>query len=201
MEMATHHACDDYDKMIKGDQGMEDIFLWNDKKMISEPFRGATGSGDGVHVLTGPIFVSGSSPGDILKVEILELSPRKNPVTGKMYGSNAAAWWGFQSRTNKVDGTPFTAGSFTSTPDSNDEVVTIYEIIEDAETGESYATPSYQFMWPTITDPDGITRNFIAYPGTCVPHDQHGKEFAMDCFVCCANVLCLEAQTVPHDSR
>lgn len=35
--------------------------------------RGATGGGDGVHVLTGPIYVNGAQPGDVLKVEILAL--------------------------------------------------------------------------------------------------------------------------------
>merc|ERR1719181_1543452 len=30
VEMATHHACDDWDKMIKGDAGMESIFTWSD---------------------------------------------------------------------------------------------------------------------------------------------------------------------------
>ena len=34
--------------------------------------------------------------------------------------------------------------------------------------------PSYSFEWPTITDPDGVERNYIKYPGTCVPHDVHG---------------------------
>ena len=38
----------------------------------------------------------------------------------------------------------------------------------------SYAVPSYSFEWPTITDPDGVERNYIKYPGTCVPHDVHG---------------------------
>jgi hypothetical protein len=38
--------------MIRGDPGMEDIYLWSDKDVINEPFRGATGSGDGVHILT-----------------------------------------------------------------------------------------------------------------------------------------------------
>ena len=46
VEMATHHACDDYDKMILGDPGMEEIYA-------GEEFRGATGGGDGVHILTG----------------------------------------------------------------------------------------------------------------------------------------------------
>ena len=170
IEMATHHACDDYDKMIKGDAGMEDIYTWNGT-FVGEEYRGASGGGDGVHILTGPIFVEGAEPGDLLKVEILDLKPRLNP-DGKTFGSNAAAWWGFQARVPLVNGADFTAGDFTDTPNSNDEVVTIYEIVEDQ--GKSYAVPSYQFEWPVITDPNGETRNFIKYPGTCVPHSSHG---------------------------
>ena len=169
VEMATHHAGDDWDKMIKGDAGMEDIYTWTEDE-VGEGYRGATGGGDGVHILTGPIYINGAEPGDILKVEILDLVPRVNP-DGKTFGSNAAAWWGFQARVNKADGTPFTAGTFTSTPDKNDEVVTIYEILDID--GASYAVPSYQFEWPVITDPNGTTRDYIAYPGTLVPHDEH----------------------------
>jgi len=163
VEMATHHACDDWDKMIKGDAGMESVYTW-DESGKNEDFRGATGGGDGVHILTGPIHVKGAMPGDLLKVEILDLYPRKNP-DGKTYGSNAAAWWGFQARVDKVNGEPFYSGSHSNTPDKSDEVVTIYEIDGD------YAIPSYQFEWPKITDPQGTNRDFIAYPGTCVPHD------------------------------
>lgn len=150
VEMATHHACDDWDAMIKGDPGMEDIFTWNSENGANEAFRGATGGGDGVHILTGPIFVETAEPGDILKVEIVDLKPRVNPQ-GKTFGSNAAAWWGFQARVNKADGTPFIAGSFTSTPDQNDELVTIYEVLD--ENGQGFAIPTYQFEWPIITDP------------------------------------------------
>lgn len=134
--MATHHACDDWDKMIKGDPGMESVFTWNEDGKY-EDFRGASGGGDGVHVLTGPIAVKTAMPGDLLQVDILDLYPRKN-ADGKTYGSNAAAWWGFQARVNKVNGDPFYSGSFSGTPDKNDEVVTIYEIEGD------YAIPSYQ---------------------------------------------------------
>jgi acetamidase/formamidase len=74
---------------------------------------------------------------------------------------------------NKVNGEPFYAGSFTDTPEQNDEVVTIYEIFD--EDGKGYAVPIYQFGWPVITDPMGTERNYIAYPGTCVPHDVHGS--------------------------
>lgn len=170
VEMATHHACDDWDKMIEGDEGMESVYLWNEDG-ANENYRGASGGGDGVHILTGPIYVEEAEPGDILKVEILDLMPRVNPE-GRAFGSNAAAWWGFQARVDQADNTTFDAGDFTGTPDSNDEFITIYEIIE--EDGMSYAVPSYQFEWPTITDPQGEVRNFIAYPGTCVPHDSHG---------------------------
>ena len=73
---------------------------------------------------------------------------------------------------NKVDGTAFAAGAFTETPGFNDEVVTIYELVN--ENGIDYAVPAYQFEWPTLTDPNGVTRDYIAYPGTCVVHDPHG---------------------------
>ena len=86
--------------------------------------------------------------------------------------SNAAAWWGYQARVKTVDGSTFTAGSFSSTPESNDEVVTIYELVLGGE--QEYAVPLYQFQWPTVTDPLNITRDYIAYPGTCIPHDDHG---------------------------
>jgi hypothetical protein len=170
VEMATHHACDDWDKMIKGDAGLESIYTWTGAG-ANEPYRGASGGGDGVHILTGPIFVSEAEVGDILKVEILDLKPRLN-AEGRAFGSNAAAWWGFQARVNQTDGSAFDAGDFTKTASSNDEFVTIYEIFD--EDGSGYAVPSYQFEWPVITDPEGVERNYIAYPGTCVPHDTHG---------------------------
>jgi len=56
--------------------------------------RGMTGSGDGVHVLTGPIHVEGAEPGDTIKVEILDLYPGMNK-DNEAYGVNAAARWGF----------------------------------------------------------------------------------------------------------
>jgi acetamidase/formamidase len=41
--------------------------------------------------------------------------------------------------------------------------------------GGDYAVPLYQFEWPKMTDPNGEMRDYIAYPGTCVPHDDHGS--------------------------
>lgn len=31
-----------------------------------------------------------------------------------------------------------------------------------------------KFEWPVISDPQGVERDYIQYPGTCVPHDAHG---------------------------
>jgi acetamidase/formamidase len=191
VEMATHHGCDDYDKMILGDPAMEEIFTW-DKNRKVENFRGATGVGDGVHILTGPIFVNGAEPGDLLKVEILDLQPRPNK-DGKTYGSNAAAWWGYQARVPTVDGTDFTAGSFTGTPGSNDEVVTIYEI------KGNYAVPAYQFDWPVLKDPMGEERDYIAYPGTCVPHDPHGATTTVSSTVADMGWIKEEGSITYHD--
>ena len=157
--------------MIKGDAGMEDIYTWTTDGGAREDYRGASGGGDGVHILTGPIYVQDAAPGDVLQVEILDLVPRQNP-NGQTFGSNAAAWWGFQARVPLVDGTDFTAGSFSSTPDSNDEVITIYEIMDEGD-GTGYAVPYYQFEWPVITDPAGTLRDYIQYPGTCVAHQPH----------------------------
>lgn len=144
VEMVTHHAGDDYDKLIKGDPGLEDIYNWTASGQ-NVPMRGATGRGDGVHVLTGPIYVCDAEPGDVLQVDILSLEPRKNPSTGKSYGINAAAWWGFQYRAGFLDGNPR-------------EVITVYEILEE---GDGYvAVPDYQFKF---ADPDA------GYPGPISP--------------------------------
>jgi len=42
----------------------------------------------GVHIMTGPIFVEGAKPGDVLEVRYLQMTPRLR------YGSNLAANWG-----------------------------------------------------------------------------------------------------------
>jgi acetamidase/formamidase len=105
LETLTHHANDDAARMVQGDPGAESVFRWDaDGKGVDR--RGAgpidasalgrgAGEGFGVHILTGPIFVCGAEPGDVLEVKILDLAPRPsaNPdYAGKTFGSNAAAW-------------------------------------------------------------------------------------------------------------
>ena len=108
IETLTHHAYDDHARMIAGDPGAESVFHWTkDAKNVDR--RGAgpldasihgrgAGEGFGVHICTGPVYVRGAEPGDVLEVRILDVKPRgcRNPAfAGRAFGSNAAAWWGF----------------------------------------------------------------------------------------------------------
>ena len=128
IEALTHHANDDAERMINGDPGAESVFLWTkEKKAVNR--RGAgpvdgkllgrgAGEGFGVHICTGPIYIRGAEPDDILEVRIIDVKPRPcaNPAyAGRSFGSNAAAWWGFQYKDLITDPKPR-------------EVCTIYEI-------------------------------------------------------------------------
>ena len=128
LETVTHHADDDYERMIQGDPGVESIFYW-DKKKKGVNRRGAgpedaslfgrgAGEGLGVHICTGPVAVKGAAPGDILEVRILDVAPRPRgnaKFPGKSFGSNAAAWWGFHYNDLIEEPKPR-------------EVITIYEV-------------------------------------------------------------------------
>ena len=106
VECLTHQAGDDPGRMIKGDSGAESVYYWTkDKKNVDR--RGAgpmdapngAGAGDGVHVMTGPIAFGDAEQGDILEVRVLDMYPRPcaNPqYQGKTFGTNIAAWWGYQ---------------------------------------------------------------------------------------------------------
>jgi acetamidase/formamidase len=176
IEALTHHANDDAERMIKGDPGAESVFLWTrDKKNVDR--RGAgpvdgkllgrgSGEGFGVHICTGPVFIRGAEPGDILEVRIIDVKPRPcaNPLySGKSFGSNAAAWWGFQYKDLLTEPKPR-------------EVCTIYQI--DTSGQHNWAQAVYNFRWTPQTDPFGVVHNTIDYPGVHVDHatvqENHG---------------------------
>jgi acetamidase/formamidase len=153
MDLITHHAGDDYDRMIKGDPGIESIYRWSTTE------QGISNRGPGVHVLTGPVYICGAEPGDLLEVKILDLKlkPSGNPMyKGKTFGSNAAAWWGFHYNNLSQNPKPR-------------EVITIYEM--DATGSRNYAKAAYNFRWTPQTTPDGKQHPTIDYPGIIVDHD------------------------------
>jgi acetamidase/formamidase len=176
IEVLTHHANDDSGRMIKGDPGAESVFLWTkEKKGVDR--RGAgpvdgkllgrgAGEGFGVHICTGPVYVRGAEPGDVLEVRIMDVKPRPsaNPqYSGKAFGSNAAAWWGYHYKDLLTEPKPR-------------EVITIYEI--DASGQRNWAKAVYNFRWTPQTDPFGVVHKTIDYPGVPVDHktvqENHG---------------------------
>ncbi|GAQ89960.1 hypothetical protein KFL_005820040 [Klebsormidium nitens] len=148
-ECVTQRGSNDYAKLIKGDPGVEDIFFQATGSNRSNSYN--VQAGNGGHILTGPIQVCGAKAGDVLKVEILALDPRKNPSTGKCYGANTQGTSGYPAQVTNTSGVNFT-----------DSAIIIYDVIAD-ETGQ-WGYPVYQFMVPsTVIGPDGKTGGQV-YP-------------------------------------
>ncbi len=177
IETLTQHASDDHDRMIKGDAGAESVFHWTrDRKNVDR--RGAgpmdasihgrgAGEGFGVHICTGPIFVNGAMPGDLIEVRILDIRSRPcaNPAfAGRIFGSNAATWWGLHYKE-------------LLTEPRQREVVTLYEISRDLDGDVAKAV--YSFRWTPQTDPYGIVHATIDYPGIPVDHTTIDKKFGV----------------------
>jgi acetamidase/formamidase len=177
IEVLTHHANDDAERMIQGDPGAESVFRWtHDHKAIdrrgagpmdaSVSGRGA-GEGMGVHICTGPVYVKGAEPGDVLEIRILDVKPRPAAApqyAGHAFGSNAAAWWGYHYNDLLTEPKPR-------------EVITIYEI--DAHGGRSFATAVYNYRWVPQTDPSGVVHPIIDYPGVPVDHGTIEKTYGI----------------------
>lgn len=174
VETLTQHAGDDHERMILGDPGAESVFAWSkdgkavDRRgagpMNASTFGRGAGEGFGVHILTGPIFVRGAEPGDVLEVEFLDIRPRPcaNPAfKGKAFASNAAAWWGYQYQDPVVPGT-------------QRETVTIFEI--DLASPD-VARALYSYRWTPQTDPFGVVHRTMDYPGVIVSHDTIDKDW------------------------
>lgn len=120
VEALTHHAGDAPDLLM--DDGVKEVY---DK---------VTDRGPGVHIMTGPIAVTGAEPGDTLMVRILKTAPRLP------YGSNLAAHWGYLYNNFKK------------------ERVTIYKL--DVEAGLAQPAFAYDFKGRPLYDRTG----FITLP-------------------------------------
>jgi acetamidase/formamidase/AraC-like DNA-binding protein len=167
IETLTQHASDDAERMIAGDAAAEEIFRWTregktvDRRgagpMDASVFGRGAGEGFGVHICTGPVAIRDAQPGDVLEVRILDIAlrPSQNPeFAGRVFGSSVAAWWGYHY------------GEFVAEPQPR-EVVTIYEIFNDA--ASPHARAAYSYRWEPQTDPSGVTHHTYDYPGVPVP--------------------------------
>ncbi len=175
IETLTQHAFDDYERMIKGDPGAESVFGWTPQgknverrgagPMNATIFGRGAGEGFGVHIFTGPVFVNGAEPGDVLEVQILDIAPRPsaNPeFSGRCFASNVSAWWGYQY------------ADLLEEPRKR-ECVTIYEL----EPGGEFARPAYSYVWTPQIDPFGVRHDTMDYPGIPVDHAQVEKKYGV----------------------
>ena len=175
IETLTHHAYDDYARMIKDDPGAESVFKWSaDTKNVDRRGAGPTdasifgrgaGEGFGVHVCTGPIYINDAMPGDIVELRILDIQTRHNnseQYKGRSFGSNAATFWGFHYNDLLTEPKPR-------------EVVTIYEIDESEKPFCAHAV--YNYRWIPQIDPFGVRHERIDYPGVPVDHSKTQKNF------------------------
>ncbi|GAB2678525.1 acetamidase/formamidase family protein [Aliiglaciecola aliphaticivorans] len=175
IETLTHHAYDDYERMIKDDPGAESVFKWTSKQknvdrrgagpMDASIYGRGAGEGFGVHVCTGPIYVNEAMPGDIIELRILDIHTRHNhsdQFKGRSFGSNAATFWGFHYNDLLTEPKPR-------------EVVTIYEIDESDKPSCAHAV--YNYRWVPQTDPFGVEHKRIDYPGVPVDHSKTQKNF------------------------
>ncbi len=166
IETLTHHANDDAERMIDGDPGAESVFHWTAEEKAVErrgagpldasAFGRGAGEGFGVHICTGPIAIEDAKPGDVVEVRILDLNarPSANPrFVGRAFGSNAAAYWGFHYNDLLTEPKPR-------------EVITIFEVAQDA--GRAHAQAVYSYRWTPQTDPSGVVHDRIDYPGVPV---------------------------------
>ncbi len=175
IEVLTHHANDDAERMIAGDLGAESVFHWTkDEKnvdrrgagpMDASQFGRGAGEGLGVHICTGPVYVDTAEPGDVLEVRILDVKPRASALqqyAGRAFGSNAAAAWGYHYNDLLIEPKPR-------------EVITIYEI--DATGDRNWARAVYNYRWVPQTDPSGVGHATIDYPGVPVDHSLVTRNF------------------------
>ncbi|MBB3455032.1 acetamidase/formamidase [Rhizobium sp. BK313] len=168
IEVLTHHANDDAERMIEGDPGAESVFHWTreGKAVIRRGAGdGEDGEGLGVHICTGPVFIRDAEPGDVLEVRILDVRPRPAGLpkyTGKTFGSNAAANWGYHYNDLLTEPKPR-------------EVITIYEV--DSTGARNWAEAVYNYRWVPQTDPFGKSHPTIDYPGVPVDHSTIEKNF------------------------
>ena len=177
IETLTQHATDDCERMVQGDPGAESVFKWTatekgvDRRgagpMDASIFGRGAGEGFGVHICSGPVYVNGAEPGDLLEVRILDILPRASchpKHRGKFFGSNAATWWGFQYK------------DLLAEPKER-EVVTVYEVHTEAE--KSNAKALYNYRWTPQTDPFGVVHPTIDYPGVPVDEASVSKNFGI----------------------
>ena len=66
-------TCNADELLVEGDPGMESLYRRDAQGHLPVTTVGAFGGGEGSHWLTGPVFVCGAQPGDVLQVRHLTM--------------------------------------------------------------------------------------------------------------------------------
>lgn len=138
-----------YEEMIEGDKDLEALFRW-DENGPAVSTRGAAGAGEGRSWNVGPIHVCSAKPGDILKVEILNLKPRVNPKDNSAYGVLTTNSAGYHNR-NSGD---------------KSDMVTVFASRLDKQGKMRYLMPEYQYNWENQEVTTSCVPDEAEYPNT-----------------------------------
>jgi acetamidase/formamidase len=152
VDMPTFVSGSAWTEMGKGDPKMEEMYEWTeDGPKIN--MRGPTGNSGG-HFMTGPIYVCGAEPGDVLQVDIVDLVPRPNPgYDNRSFGITINSGIGWFARD----------GYITPGYQKSRSVNVVYEAIKDSAGRAQYWEPQYSF---DIASPQVLNKQ----PG-CVPRN------------------------------
>lgn len=125
-----------WEEQVMGDPAMEAMFEWGPGGPRMKT-KGALGGGEGGHWLTGPIYMCGAEAGDVLQVDVLDLTPRPNPgMDGRSFGWTSGASWGYHYQPN---GPHYLEG------EQDREIITVWEMVMD-DTGHAiYCEPKYNY--------------------------------------------------------
>ncbi|CEM40053.1 unnamed protein product [Vitrella brassicaformis CCMP3155] len=157
VDLVAPHACDDYDKLIGDDAALQGIF--NVTSGVPPSMR------VGHDIMSGPIEICGSQPGDIIKVEVLSLAPRVKGRKG--YGVQRLSADGYHQYVSEISSDAPAA--------DKKEHLAVWDLHE--RWGEWSANLAYYMNLPTLEGPDGKE---ASYPGTCIPHTYKGFKHTPD---------------------
>ncbi|GAB4813793.1 hypothetical protein N2152v2_000839 [Parachlorella kessleri] len=144
-----------YEEIVEGDPTLEELFAWDPETGPVQ--RGPFGNQFGHH-MTGPIYVCGAEPGDVLQarliavsVEILDLRPHPNPgKDNRTWGATWNAFCGWQERAGYLDG-------------KKHQAIVVYEVIYDSTGKPIYWEPQYSYRLDELAN---ITTTCVPQNGT-----------------------------------
>ena len=164
IETLTHHAADDYERMIRGDAAAERIYpLDGDGENHRSPGRRRH---ERRGRRRGPGRASADRPGRGRGRRTGRRAGSADPGCAAATQFQPAVCWDARSAPTRRRHGVTTINDLIEEPKPR-EVVTIFEL---DSSGEPFAKAVYNYIWTPQTDPHGIVHARIDYPGVVVDH-------------------------------